>query len=134
MRRLPAAAAVLLAAMAGACGGSAGDILALEVSGGFQGEMLRLSVTEDGRGTCNGGELEPISNDLLIEAREVAREIEVLAAEGARFTESAESDRRTYVARTPAGTVRWVEGSEDLPPVLPSAALLAQELQEELCA
>lgn len=114
------------------CGGSAGDILALEVSGAPRPEPTRLSVTEDGRGSCRGDELEPIPSERLIEARELARELEGLVAEGARF-DAAGSQRRTYVARTPAGTVRWSEGAPGLPESLPRAAQLAHELEDYLC-
>ena len=130
-RRLASAIAVAAALAVSACGGEAGDLLALEVSGGLQDAPLRLTVTEDGRGTCDGGELRPISGDLLIDARDVERDLEPLAEDGASF--GSDDRRRNYVARTRAGTVRWVEGGEDLPEVLPRAALLAQALQDELC-
>ncbi len=130
-----------------ACGGEAGDLLALEISGGFQDEPVRLTVTEDGRGSCDQGELEPIPGERLIEARDVERDLETLAEDGTSFgdpggssDEAAENrapqeadERRLYVARTRAGTVRWVEGTPELPEVLPRAALLAQELQDDLC-
>jgi hypothetical protein len=133
-RRLASAVAAAAAGAVAlsACGGEAGDLLALEVSGGLQEAPLRLTVSEDGRGTCDGGELRPISGDLLIDARDVERDLEPLAEDGASFG-SDDRRRRDYVARTRAGIVRWVEGGEDLPEVLPRAALLAQALQDELC-
>ena len=120
-------------ALLASCGGSAGDLLALEVSGGFQSEPVRLVVTEDGRGRCGDGALEPISSERLIEARDVERELEGLAEEGARFDGRESADGRRYVASTRAGTVRWSEGAAGLPEVLPRAALLAQQLQDDLC-
>lgn len=117
-----------------ACGGEAGDLLALEVSGGQQEQPLRLTVTEDGRGSCDGGELQRISSERLIDAREVERELGGLAEDGAAFgADTGATGRRRYVARTRAGTVRWVEGLPELPDVLPRAALLAQQLEEALC-
>lgn len=133
MMRGPVAAAVSACALLSACGGEAGDLLALEVSGGFERAAVRLTVTEDGRARCNEGELRPISNDTLLDAREVERELEGLAADGATFGRRAPEHRRAYVARTRAGTVRWVEGAAGLPRALPGAALLAQELERELC-
>jgi hypothetical protein len=115
------------------CGGSAGDLLALEVSGGFQSEPVRLTVTDDGRGRCDDGALEPISSERLIEAREVERELEGLAEEGARFAGGKGAEGRRYVASIRAGTVRWSEGGAALPEVLPRAALLAEQLQDDLC-
>lgn len=123
------------AVLAASCGGDAGDILALEV-GPPEGEPLRLTVTEDGRGTCDGGELEAISSERLIEAREVRRELEPLAARGESFggTNGSAADA-AYAARIQEGTVRWVEEgpSDELPEVLPRAAALAQDLRADLC-
>lgn len=132
MRPALAAAAGIAALLAGACGGSAGDLLALEVSGRLQEESLRLTVTGDGRARCGGGALEPISSELLIEARELERDLEGLAEEGARYLGGPAKGRR-YVARTRAGTVRWREGAPGLPEVLPRAALLAEQLDDEVC-
>jgi hypothetical protein len=152
-RRSATALAAVAALALSACGGEAGDLLALEASGGPQEEPLRLTVTEDGRGTCDRGELgmagplEPIPSARLIEAREVERELEGLAQDGAAFTgeddaaasgsaQEAQPDGagvRRYVARTRAGTVRWVEGAPELPEILPRAALLAEQLEDDLC-
>jgi hypothetical protein len=132
MRRACAVGAVALAIAASGCGGSAGDILAIEVSGGFSGERRSLVVTEDGRGRCDGGELRPIESRTLIDARQVRRDLEQYADRGARF-EGPRADRRVYAARTRDGAVRWVEGAPGLPRVLPEAASLALRLERELC-
>jgi hypothetical protein len=116
------------------CGGSAGDLLALEVSGGLAGDTVRLRVTEDGRASCDGGPLRQISSAALIEAREVERGLAELAEDGDSFESAAGADRRTYLARTRAGTVSWTEGEPDLPPVLPQAAALAERLRQDVCA
>lgn len=126
------AIAIVAAALAVGCGGSAGDLLAVEVSGGFQPQTVALVVTSDGRGSCDAGELRGLSSERVIEAREVERELGGLATDGASFGEPG-GDRRAYVARTRAGTVRWVEGAPGLPPVLAKTVLLARQLERELC-
>lgn len=131
MRAL-AVALTALAAIATGCGGEAGDLLAVEVSGGLEGETVRLVVTSDGRGSCGAGELRQLPSERVIEAREVERELTPLAEDGASFG-GAGADRREFVARTRAGTVRWSEGDPGLPPVLGQTVLLARELQRELC-
>ena len=132
MRRVAIGLAVVLATVFAGCGGEAGDLLAVEISGGFEGDTVRLTVTSDGRGRCDTSELRPLPSDRVIEAREVERELTPLAEEGASFGDPG-ADRRGFVARTRAGTVRWVEGERGLPPILPQTVLLARELQRELC-
>jgi hypothetical protein len=129
MRRLVPAVAVLAAAVSG-CGGEAGDLLAVEGSGGAR-PAHRIVVTGDGRGRCDGSELRAIPSERLIEAREVEREIEELADDSATFPE--EPGRRRYVLRTNDGIVRWSEGARGLPPELPEASLLALRLERDLC-
>lgn len=121
------------AAAAAGCGGSAGDILALELPRGGDRGVVRLTVTEDGRGTCDGDRLEPIPSARLIEAREVVRELESLAAAGAVIPAPAGRRRPAYAAHTPAGTVRWAPDAHELPPVLARAAELGEELRSDLC-
>ena len=131
-RRLSTAAAVVAAVLLG-CGGGAGDLLAIEVSGGPAGQIAqRIVVTENGQASCNGGPQEAIPNERLIQAREVEREAEGLATRAADLT-TREPAARQYVLRTNAGTVRWSEGSPRLPQELGKAALLALQLGRSAC-
>ena len=119
--------------MAG-CGGESGDLIAIEVSGGAAAprEPVELVVADNGLASCDGGGDEAIPSELLIDAREVERELANLAEEGATFPPTG-NDQREYVLRTKAGTVRFAEGEPALPEVLPKAQLLAVRLQRELC-
>lgn len=132
MRGAAIALAVALAIVSAGCGGEAGDLLAVETSGGFEGDAVRLTVTSDGRGRCDAGELRPLPSERVIDAREIERELTPLAEDGASFGEPS-ADRRGFVARMRAGTVRWAEGEPGLPPILPRTVLLARELERELC-
>ncbi len=124
-------APVLLAALAAGCGGESGDLIALETSGGPAGTDRALVVTEDGRGRCDGGELRPIANQLLIDARELERELSETSDDERRFTGA---EGRDYVARFRDGTVRWSEGTEPKPELLARLELLALQLGRELCS
>lgn len=132
MRRVLWLVAVALAALA-SCGGESGDLLAVEVTGGPAGDRRTIVVASDGRGRCNGSDLRPIENERLIEAREAERDIADLAEQGADLGGEAGGDRRSYVARTQAGTVRWAEAEPGNPAVLPRVELLALRLGRELC-
>lgn len=117
-----------------ACGGESGDLMAIEVTGGVAKGRgpLDIVVANDGRGTCNDSPEEGLPSDIVIDARELERELGDLAEEGATFDEGRPGAAR-YVVRIKAGTVRWVEGGPDLPPELPRAQLLALRLDRLLC-
>jgi hypothetical protein len=131
MRRTTAAAAVAAALATAGCGGSAGDLLSIRSNGGQAGDDHTLVVTGDGRGRCDGGKTLKLSSRLVIDAREVERETAPLARRAADYLPVPE--RRRFVLTQREGTVRWSEGSPDLPKVLPQAQLLALELRRELC-
>ena len=131
---MKAAAAVTLALACGllaGCGGGAGDLLAIDVTGG-PGGTQRLVVASDGRARCNGSGLDPIDSDRLIKAREVERDVHDYAANGDNFDAGAKG-RRSYTLRTDDGSVRWQEGASGLPKALSKAQLLALQLGRQLC-
>ena len=126
------AAGTAAAAFAAGCGGTAGDLMAIEVSGGPVGGKERIRVTDDGRASCNGGSLQPISNQQLLDAREDKRQLKPLAARGATFP-SAISGARRYLFRSQDGTVEWAEGARALPPAIGRTTLLVLRLGRRLC-
>ena len=123
---------LLVAVGLAACGGAAGDLLAFEVSGGFQGGAREITVTGDGRGTCDRGPVQPVDGPTLLDARELQRELAPLASSAREFGAPG-PDQREYVVRMREGSVRWPEGGEDLPPVLGRAVVLERALEQQLC-
>jgi hypothetical protein len=131
MRRL--APALLVALVVAGCGGEAGDLMAIEIAKGpARGRELDIVIKSDGRGTCNGRDEETIPSELVIDARELERDLGDLAEQGA-FFEPTGAGRREYVVRIKAGTVRWSEGDRGLPRELPRTQLLALKLDRLLC-
>jgi len=123
------AAGVLVAG----CGGDAGDLMAIEVSpGATKTKPLEIVIESDGQASCNDRPEEQIPSDLLIDARELERELGDLAEEGA-FFEPTGAGRREYVVRIKAGAVRWSEGKRGIPRELPRMQLLALRLDRLLC-
>jgi hypothetical protein len=118
--------ALLLVALAG-CGNPGGDLIALEERGAH---FNRMVVTDDGRGSCNGGELKRLADGRLLEAREVERELRDLAEERTNFPEA--TGGRHFRAQMRDVTVTWMERSRQ-DPVLPKATLLTIQLRRELC-
>jgi hypothetical protein len=129
MRRLVALAAVA-AAIAG-CGGSAGDLLSITVSGGVAAQKHTIVVSGDGRGSCDNGPLKEIPSDRVIDARAVERDVSDLAKRSATYPPLPYA--RSYTLRAKAGEVRWSEGGRGLPGVLPRAQLLDLQLERLLC-
>ena len=128
MKRLACACAVLLAG----CGGSAGDLMSITVSGGFAPTKHTIVVSGDGRGSCDRGPLRELPSDRVIAARAVERDAADLAKRSAVYP-SAAADARQYTLHTKAGEVRWGEGVHNLPSVLPRAQLLELQLERALC-
>jgi hypothetical protein len=125
--------ALLAALVVAGCGGEAGDLMAIEIAKGpARGRAIDIVVKSDGRATCNDRPEETIPSDLLIDARELERDLEEFAEQGA-FFEPTGPGRREYVVRTKAGTVRWSEGGRGIPRELPRTQLLALRLERLLC-
>ena len=108
--------------------------MAIEVSGGPARATapLEIVLASDGRGTCNDRPSETIPSEIVIEARELERELGDLAEDGATFPPT-RANQREYVVRIKAGTVRWAEGERGLPKLLPRTQLLALRLDRLLC-
>lgn len=123
---------LLAAAGLAGCGGSSGDVLAIEVSGGGAARH-EIVVGNDGRGHCDGGMLQRVADAQLVEAREIATEAAELADRGESFEAEGGGARQAYVLRTTDGTVRWTEATPGLPEPLPRVELLAVGLRRLLC-
>jgi hypothetical protein len=126
MRRALAAAAAAASLLAG-CGGSAGDLMSITVSG--VGPRHELVITADGRGSCDRGPDRTLQSADVLTARDVARRMKKLAASAAAFP----AGGRAFVASTKDGTVRWSESYRSLPAPLPEAELLTLKLTPQLC-
>jgi hypothetical protein len=122
----------LLAVALAGCGGSPGDLLAINVRGGPAKRNQSIVVRSDGQASCNGGPKQDIGSDALIDARAIERDMGD-DAERAAVYESNQPDATSYVARTNDGTVRWQEGARGLPHVLAQAQLFALQQGRRLC-
>jgi hypothetical protein len=128
MRRAFAAVAAASCALLVACGGSPGDLMGIEMSGGPLRQPERMRVTENGLTSCNKGGLKQLPSQIVLDARNVERDVKPLIEHGASYS-AALPGRRTFTLRTPDGSVTWAEGGQGLPQVLPRAIELALELE-----
>ena len=128
------AAAIVACLLLSGCGGEAGDLMAIEVEGGVARDRgpLDIVVESDGRGHCNSKPSGTLPSDLVIDARELERDLKDLAESGARFPARG-AKGAGFVLRIKAGTVRWDEKARGLPTELRQAQLLALRLDRQLC-
>jgi hypothetical protein len=130
MRR--ALAVIALAIALAGCGGSPGDLLAINVNGGPAQRKDSIVVRNDGHASCNGGPSKDIGSQALIDARAIERDLGDDAERAAVYDDAARG-ATSYVARTNDGAVRWREGARGLPPVLARTQLFALQQGRQLC-
>jgi hypothetical protein len=130
-----AALALAVALLAAGCGGSPGDLIELEQSGGFGGGARQnIVIQNNGEAACNKGKEQDIGSKALIDARELERDLGDLADNASVFEAPAGTPNvRSYVARLAKGTVRWQDRAPRLPPVLAKAQLMTLQLARKLC-
>jgi hypothetical protein len=115
VRRLAAlTGVVLLAAAAAGCGGSTGDLFAVERSGDVPAAKLRLVVSDDGELTCNDAKPKEMPDKLLLQARAIATDLQDPAQHSLNLPPGPQSVLQ-YVVRTPDGTVRFADDSPGQP-------------------
>ncbi len=130
----PAALAIvaLLAAVAPAgCGTAGADLLVATRAGSIPGAALTLRVIDDGQAVCNG-KSHTLSSELLIDSRELIRDLE----EPAKAQTSLPSQRNSilrYRIRTEDGVVGFSDTSRGQPAVFFRAALLVRRIAQEAC-
>jgi hypothetical protein len=128
---MAAFAALAASALIAGCGGGAGDLMSIQITGGPTAEKNTVVVSGDGRGSCDRGALKELPSQRVIDARAVARDAADLARKASTYPPKAGA--RRYELRTNDGVVRWSEGSPGIPSVLPRAQLLALQLEQLLC-
>ncbi len=137
------AAAALLSLCSAApslgCGGPQADLFLVERAGSVPGARLTLLVSDGGTARCNRGEELPITSAQLIDAREIARELngpederDGPADEGVRL-DPAPGSVLTYDVRVEDGSVAFSDNSRGQPPVFYEVAKLTRDIAKEVC-
>jgi hypothetical protein len=129
VRRLVALAALLTLA---GCGSPAPDLFEVVRSGADKNANLTLLVSDDGSVTCNKGRRRPISNELLLRARELARDLSE-QAELHLVLEPGQDSVLSYRVRMEAGTITFSDTSRPLPPALARLTAFTKDVSEDVC-
>jgi len=135
---LLALAAALLAGCAG--GTPSPDLFVVERSGANPGADLRMLVNDGGFVRCNGGPEEQITSDQLIEARDIARELndddreeEPGLFETAPSLPPERGSQVRYLVRGEDGEARFADNSRGAPEAYLKLAVLVRALAKGPC-
>ena len=125
-----AALLVLCAALAG-CGSPAPDLFEVRRSGSDRNANLTLLVSDDGTVTCNGRK-HPISGDLLLDARALARDLSPQAELNLELPPGPDPVL-SYRARLAAGTIAFADTSRPLPRSFTELTVFTDDVSEDVC-
>lgn len=131
MRPAAIAIAALAAAALAGCGTPGADLLVAARSGTIPGAALTLRVIDDGQAVCNG-KSHTLSSELLIDSRELIRDLEEPAKAETSLPPQRNSILR-YRIRTEDGVVGFSDTSRGQPAVFFRAALLVRRIAQDAC-
>ena len=128
--RAAVAAALAVVALAG-CGTASPDLFEVERSGEDRAANVTLVVNDGGEVTCNG-EQHPLDADRLLQARELARELQQPAELGIELPPG-QGAVLSYRVRSEAGTVGFSDTSRGNSPVFLRVAAFTKDVTERVC-
>ncbi|UGS35015.1 hypothetical protein [Capillimicrobium parvum] len=123
-------AALVVAAVG--CGAEPPDLFAVDRSGSIAGAKLRLEVNDGGTVRCNGGEPKRMPSKLLLDARELQRQLDEPGVAGRSLPPGPTSVLR-YDVRTEHTRVRFADDSRNRPKTLDELAFLVRQVAQEAC-
>ena len=127
-RALLAGAAVAL--LAGCGNRTSPDLFRLDRTGAGPGARLSLRVHDDGQVRCNGGARRRLPDDALLDAREVARELNAIAP---RTLAPGRRSVLAYRLRLEEGTVRFSDSSRGQTKQMYLAQAFTRRVAREVC-
>jgi hypothetical protein len=125
-------AATGAALVLGACGTHPGDLFALQRSGSVPGARLQLVVRDDGVVHCNGGPRRMLSDPELLDARQIARELDKPATKHVRLPPGPGAVL-TYRMRLENGSVSFADDSRGQAKAMFLAQSFARDVARRVC-
>jgi hypothetical protein len=126
-----ALAALALACAIAGCGSPAADLFVVTRSGADRNANLTLLVSDDGSVKCNG-KPHPITNDQLLSARQLARDL-AEQAELHLVLPPKPGSVLAYKVRMEAGTVAFSDTSRPLPKAFTQLEVFTKNVSEDIC-
>jgi hypothetical protein len=130
-RALAAALTGLAVAAAAGCGNrTTPDLFALERYGSVPGARLSLRVNDNGQVRCNGGERRRLPDQQVLDAREIARELNEVAP---RTLARRPGSILRYRLELEEGTVRFADNSRGQEEAMALTQAFARRVAREVC-
>jgi hypothetical protein len=127
-----AALALLAAVVLAGCGTASPDLFEVTRSGKDPNANVTMVVSDGGTVTCNGGKPKALPGDMLLDARELARDLDAQAALSIDLPAEKNSTLR-YVIRTEAGKVAFSDTSRGRPKTFDRAVAFTKTTVEDVC-
>jgi hypothetical protein len=127
-----AGASLAAAAMIAACGQPGADLFVVQRSGQGPGAALTLRVADDGYVRCNGGPRRRMSDEQLLLAREIQRELDGDAKQRVSRAPGPGSVL-SYSVRLEHGTVRFSDTSPGISSEERKTAAFTREIATGVC-
>jgi hypothetical protein len=124
-------AAAAVAVLAAACGSRPPDLFVVHRTGEGANARLDLVVNDGGAVTCNGVE-HPLNGDLLLRARQVARDLGDQADLGLELPPGP-GTVLSYRVRVEQGTVAFSDTSPRQPKAFLAVQGLTKDIAEDVC-
>jgi hypothetical protein len=125
-------AGAVAAVVAVGCGGSGGgDLIAVDRAGNVPGAKLRIVVEDPGLVRCNGGAGRRMPDQLLLDARQLQRDL-VDPAKADLDLPAGPQSVLNYDVHTSDGDVRFADDSRG-PAVLDRAAYFTRQVAQQVC-
>ena len=130
MRR--ALGALLAAVLLAGCGAPSADLFEVVRSGKDRNANVRLLVSDDGTVRCNRGKPVPMGPKRLLDARQLARDLQKQAALGLELPRE-KGSILSYKVRLEAGTVAFSDRSRGLPKTFNRLEAFTADVTERVC-
>jgi hypothetical protein len=127
-----ALAGLLAAGLLAGCGAPSADLFVVTRSGKDRNANLKLLVSDDGTVTCNQRKPVPMGAKRLLDARELARDLEKQAALGLELPKE-KGSILAYKVRLEAGTIVFADTSRGLPKTFSRVEAFTADVAERVC-
>lgn len=132
MRCAIAIVAAIAAIALAACGTPSADLFVVSRSGAVPGARLKLQFDDGGQVRCNGGAKRMISSQRLIDARELARDLEDDRSKHVPLV-TGTAAILSYSVRLPDGTLRFNDTDRGLTKAMLGLAGLVRGVAKGVC-